>query len=156
MGRGCTTTVTMSLRPLPSVHPCFVLPFGCRAIQNVFTPLQISTVLHNTWLVVMMRQNDRLKHSLRSTVHLQYASTAMSPQQSFLSITGRDHFQETALHLGWYSHKSKTRPFVIGRQNIHHAKYCKSSHRIVRRVTRHSAGMVCTTSGWPCLPRTPS
>ena len=31
-----------------------------------------------------------------------------------------------------------------------------TSHRIVRRVTRHSAGMVCTTSGWPCLPTTPS
>ena len=120
-GRGCTTTVTMSLRPLPSVHPSFVFPVGCRAIPNVFTPLQISMVLHNTWLVVMMRQNDWLKHSLRSTVHSQYASTAMSPQQGFLSRTGRDYFQETALHSGWYSHKSKTRPFVIGWQNIHHA-----------------------------------
>ena len=30
-----------------------------------------------------------------------------------------------------------------------------TSHRIVRRVTRHSAGMVCTTSGWPCLLTTP-
>ena len=101
IGRGCTTTVTMSLRPLPSVHPSFVLPVGCCAIPNVFTPLQISTVLHNTWLVVMMRQNDQLKHSLRSTMHSQYASTAMSPQQGFLSRTGRDYFQETALHSGW-------------------------------------------------------